>query len=193
MSLFHPIGFMLASPAESAEHALSYFPNGWVEDKYDGFRAQAHCSGDRVRFFSRTRDEITESFPVLPQALAGLPQDAILDGEIVAWSYLADSSPADDSGDRDLDSTPNKGIATETWRNSRARFSGTQKELMFGSTTSLTTTEVRSPTTLLTDDRQSPIAQVIRAPVFQASSPEELNRLFDAAQGRGNEGLMIKD
>jgi DNA ligase-1 len=36
-------------------------------------------------------------------------------------------------------------------------------------------------------------AQLIRAPVFQACSPEELNQLFDAAQARGNEGLMIKD
>jgi DNA ligase 1 len=44
-------------------------------------------SGGEVKFFSRTRDEITESFPELPAALAGLPQDAILDGEIVAWSY----------------------------------------------------------------------------------------------------------
>ena len=41
-----------------------------------------------MRIFSRTRDEITESFPELPDALADLPQDAILDGEIVAWSYL---------------------------------------------------------------------------------------------------------
>ena len=40
-----------------------------------------------MKFFSRTRDEITESFPELPDALAGLPQDAILDGEIVAWEY----------------------------------------------------------------------------------------------------------
>ena len=78
---------MLASPAESAEDALSYFENALVEDKYDGIRAQAHCSGGEVRIFSRTRDEITESFPELPDALAGLPDDAILDGEIVAWSY----------------------------------------------------------------------------------------------------------
>src|SRR5947207_5374389 len=90
MRLFHPIGFMLASPADSAEDALSYFQDAWVEDKYDGIRAQAHCSGDTVRFFSRTRDEITESFPELPDALAGFPQDAILDGEIVAWSYLTE-------------------------------------------------------------------------------------------------------
>jgi DNA ligase-1 len=36
-------------------------------------------------------------------------------------------------------------------------------------------------------------AQVFRAPVFQASSPPELDQLFEAAQARGNEGLMIKD
>ena len=87
MRLFHPLGFMLASPAESAEEALSYFENALVEDKYDGIRAQAHCSGGEVRIFSRTRDEITESFPELPEALAGLPDDVILDGEIVAWKY----------------------------------------------------------------------------------------------------------
>jgi DNA ligase-1 len=34
---------------------------------------------------------------------------------------------------------------------------------------------------------------LIRAPIYSASSPEELNQLFDAAQARGNEGLMIKD
>jgi DNA ligase-1 len=89
MRLFHPLGFMLASPVESAEEALSYFEEASVEDKYDGIRAHAHVSGGEVRFFSRTRDEITESFPELPDALAGLPEDAILDGEIVAWSYSA--------------------------------------------------------------------------------------------------------
>lgn len=89
MRLFHPLGFMLASPAESPEEALGYFEQASVEDKYDGIRAQAHVSGGEVRLFSRTRDEITESFPELPEALAGLPQDAILDGEIVAWSSTA--------------------------------------------------------------------------------------------------------
>jgi DNA ligase 1 len=86
LRLFHPIDFMLASPVESSEEALSYFQNASVEDKYDGIRAQAHIGGGEVRIFSRTRDEITESFPELPAALAGLPQDAILDGEIVAWN-----------------------------------------------------------------------------------------------------------
>jgi DNA ligase-1 len=87
MRLFHPLGFMLASPIESAEEGLNYFAEAAVEDKYDGIRAQAHVSEGEVKFFSRTRDEITESFPELPGALAGLPQEAILDGEIVAWEY----------------------------------------------------------------------------------------------------------
>ena len=87
MRLFHPLGFMLASPVESAEEGLSYFTEAAVEDKYDGIRAQAHVSSGEVKIFSRTRDEITESFPELPPALAGLPTDAILDGEIVAWEY----------------------------------------------------------------------------------------------------------
>jgi len=92
MRLFHPLGFMLASPVESAEKGFSYFaeagvPDAGVEDKYDGIRAQAHVSAGEVKIFSRTRDEITESFPELPDAFAALPQNAILDGEIVAWEY----------------------------------------------------------------------------------------------------------
>ena len=41
MRMFHPLGFMLASPIESAEEGLSYFAEAAVEDKYDGIRAQA--------------------------------------------------------------------------------------------------------------------------------------------------------
>jgi DNA ligase-1 len=87
--LFHPIGFMLASPIESADEGLTYFADAAVEDKYDGIRAQAHVSQGEVRIFSRTRDDITESFPELPPALSSLPEDVILDGEIVAWEYPA--------------------------------------------------------------------------------------------------------
>ena len=108
MRLFHPLGFMLASPIESAEEGLSYFAEAAVEDKYDGIRAQAHVADGEVKLFSRTRDEITESFPELPQALAGLPQDAILDGEIVAWEYPGNPSdtqqvvdePASEAGEQ---------------------------------------------------------------------------------------------
>ena len=97
MRLFHPLGFMLASPAETAAEALSYFANPLIEHKYDGIRAQAHFSGNQVRIFSRTRDDITSSFPELVGAFDGLSQDAIgdgaiLDGEILAWSYPSEGS-----------------------------------------------------------------------------------------------------
>ena len=97
MRLFHPIDFMLASPVESPEEGLSYFENAAIEDKYDGIRAHAHVSNGEVRLFSRTRDEITESFPELPPALAGLPQDVIFDGEIVAWSTWGTGTPTRES------------------------------------------------------------------------------------------------
>ena len=89
MRLFHPLGFMLASPAQDAEEAFSYISAANVEDKYDGIRAQAHCGGARgpqVRIFSRTLDEISGSFPELPPALRAFPEPVILDGEILAWS-----------------------------------------------------------------------------------------------------------
>jgi DNA ligase-1 len=89
MRLFHPIGFMLASPAQDAQEALSYFDRAAVEDKYDGIRAQAHVGGGKdpnVRLFSRTLDEISQSFPELPPVLRAFPEPLILDGEILAWS-----------------------------------------------------------------------------------------------------------
>src|SRR3954469_608824 len=85
MRLFHPIGFMLASPAETAEEAFTYFEHAQVEDKYDGIRAQAHVQNGEAHIYSRTLDEITESFPELPEALAAFTGELILDGEIVAW------------------------------------------------------------------------------------------------------------
>ena len=113
MRLFHPLGFMLASPIDSPEEGLSYFSDAAVEDKYDGIRAQAHVSGGQVKLFSRTRDEITESFPELPDALAGLPQDAILDGEIVAWEY---GEPENDNVETLLSATaaPAAGLAGQS-------------------------------------------------------------------------------
>ena len=86
MRMFHPIGFMLASPVQTAEEAFIYFEHAQVEDKYDGIRAQAHIADDEVRLYSRTLDEITDAFPELPDALAAFPEDVILDGEILAWS-----------------------------------------------------------------------------------------------------------
>ena len=83
--LFHPIDFMLATPVENAAEILENAPESMVvEDKYDGIRAQAHKSGDRVKIFSRTLDEVVE-FPELREPLGALPGEYIFDGEILAW------------------------------------------------------------------------------------------------------------
>ncbi len=85
LRLFHPIGFMLASPADTPAELIENFPEGaLVEDKYDGIRAQAHKSGEAVKLFSRTLDEIVE-FPELLKPLGALPGELILDGEILGW------------------------------------------------------------------------------------------------------------
>jgi DNA ligase-1 len=85
MRLFHPIGFMLATPVETAAEIL---PDGrgsvLVEEKYDGIRAQIHKSASGVKVFSRTLDEIV-GFPELNVFFAKLPGELILDGEILAW------------------------------------------------------------------------------------------------------------
>ena len=237
MRLFHPIGFMLASPVESADEGFSYFADPVVEDKYDGIRAQAHVASGEVKFFSRTRDEITESFPELPGALAGLPQDAILDGEIVAWEYPTNASatqeivdePASDVGE---DKATNLGKARPfsvlQQRLGRKKISDKMLRdipvayLVFDvlyAAGQLTIDYPLRERALILDELLAaprkfvhhpehreiqeafnfgpndfaPQASVIRAPVFRASSTDEMDNLFVAARARGNEGLMIKD
>jgi len=89
--LFHPLGFMLAAPVETAEDLFDKVADDLeksallVEEKYDGIRAQVHKDKNgKVRIFSRTLDEVTE-FPELVQPIRELPGELILDGEILAW------------------------------------------------------------------------------------------------------------
>jgi DNA ligase-1 len=84
MRLFHPIKFMLATPAADLSDIAKTMPEQFlVEDKFDGIRAQAHTKGDRVAIYSRTMDEITHRFPELVQPLRELSIDVVIDGEIV--------------------------------------------------------------------------------------------------------------
>ena len=86
MTLFHPLKFMLASPAEDAAEIVKRLgPEVWVEDKYDGIRAQLHKRGGEVRLFSRDLHDVTGQFPEVAIAAQALPWDGILDGEILAW------------------------------------------------------------------------------------------------------------
>jgi DNA ligase-1 len=140
MRLFHPLGFMLASPVETVQEAIERFQQevkaekkgaggavpaedltadepvvemadqlqvseplsrAQMEDKYDGIRAQLHC-GDpgepgRVALFSRSRDDMTLSFPEIAEAFSHINQPLILDGELLAWV-----TPANDDAGRAL-------------------------------------------------------------------------------------------
>jgi DNA ligase-1 len=216
MRMFHPLGFMLASPVESAEEGLSFFVEAAVEDKYDGIRAQAHISEGAVKFFSRTRDEITESFPELPDALGGLPHDAILDGEIVAWedsqsrarpfSVLQQRLGRKKVSEKLLREVPVAYLAFDVLYaggellidrplQERARILDellAQENLNHRGHRGAQG-KAGSQAMFAFDDEEPFAGRVIRAPVFRASSPGELEELFAAAQDRGNEGLMIKD
>ena len=87
LALFRPLKFMLASPAENAAEVLARLgPEVWVEDKYDGIRAQLHKRGDEVRLYSRDLHDVSGQFPEVVEAARELPWDGILDGEILAWT-----------------------------------------------------------------------------------------------------------
>src|ERR1051325_3733806 len=84
MRLFHPIKFMLATPAADLTDVARTMPDEFlVEDKFDGIRAQAHVENGRVAIYSRTMDEITHRFPELVAPLRSLESDVIIDGEII--------------------------------------------------------------------------------------------------------------
>jgi DNA ligase 1 len=243
MRLFHPLGFMLASPIESPEEGLSYFTDAAVEDKYDGIRAQAHVSEGDVKLFSRTRDDITESFPEVPGALTGLPHDVILDGEIVAWEFPSTSVDTRQIVDETVSDQEKEETEQQATNLGRARpFTVLQQRLgrkkvsekllrespvaylvfdvLYANGELIIDRPLRERARILDEQLAAPrktsnrgghrgtqgsfvfesggeseeaAARVIRAPVFRASSPEELEQLFVAAQARGNEGLMIKD
>ena len=86
LTLFHPLKFMLASPAEDAAEILRRLgPTVWVEDKYDGIRCQLHREGTTVRLYSRDLHDISGGYPEVIRAAENLPWAGILDGELLAW------------------------------------------------------------------------------------------------------------
>ena len=59
--------------------------NGWLyEVKFDGYRAMAIKGGGQVRLRSRNDKDFTKRYPGVVAALAGLPDETVIDGEVVA-------------------------------------------------------------------------------------------------------------
>ena len=78
---------MLATPvADAAEVVRRVGDEAWIEDKYDGIRAQLHLDGQSgPRLFSRDLKEITVAFPEVVEAAARLGHRVLVDGELVPY------------------------------------------------------------------------------------------------------------
>jgi len=185
MRLFHPIKFMLATPAaDLADIARTMPEQFFVEDKFDGIRAQAHIQDGRVAIYSRTMDEITHRFPELISPLKDLGVEAVIDGEVV---------PA--QGDRILPFSElqkrlgRKTIGEELLRDIPVIL--VAYDLLYAAGRVLTDEPLEQRRKIL--EEIIPAAGTIRVSLakrFEAVA--DLDNEFDEARARGNEGLMIK-
>lgn len=219
MRLFHPIGFMLAAEVKSSDEALSYFEDAQVEDKYDGVRAQVHCGEGKVRIFSRTQDDIAESFPELIPVFAGVRTQLVLDGEILAWG--TDASGAASAGSALPFSALQKRLGRKRVTEKMMRevpvvyvafdvlFAGDEmvidrplrerSELLaqiIAEMPATTSSDGFSEQGSLSFDEETAMVsmpRIFRAPFAAAHTSEDIDRIFVEARARGNEGLMIKN
>ncbi|HEX4638386.1 MAG TPA: ATP-dependent DNA ligase, partial [Chthoniobacterales bacterium] len=211
LSIFRPIKCMLATPEPTAEAIWERFseqdveaavPGGnaaetaaatvqstlFVEDKFDGIRAQLHRNSERVEIYSRDLRRITDQFPEIADQARKFDVDLILDGEIVAFEHgrkltffdlqkrLGRKSEGADLFDTASADVPVAFIAFDlTWLNGR----------------SLLKTPLEERRALLRELKLPPQFQV--AEVFPAHSVAEIEQRFQEARRRMNEGLMIKD
>ncbi len=185
MRLFHPIKFMLATPAADLTDVARTMPEEFlIEDKFDGIRAQAHVANGRVAIYSRTMDEITHRFPELIGPLQSLTTDVIIDGEIIPaddevilpFSELQKRLGRKNVGSQLLKTVP---VALVTY------------DLLYAGGKVLIDQPLHERRHLLAQlipDRGT--LRMSRGKLL--SDAAKLDDEFDLARARGNEGLMIK-
>ena len=84
LSIGRPVAYMLATPLETVASPLE--PRALVlEDKIDGVRAQVHKTGPHVRVFARGLEDVSGVFPEIVEAMRFVPGAVALDGELVAF------------------------------------------------------------------------------------------------------------
>ena len=85
LKIFQPVQPMLAQPAEDVADALERLGTAAFEWKLDGARVQAHKSGQEIRVYTRSLNEVTAAVPEIVWALQeGPARELILDGETIA-------------------------------------------------------------------------------------------------------------
>jgi DNA ligase 1 len=195
LRLFHPLKFMLASPAEDAAEIMTRLgPTAWVEDKYDGIRAQLHRSGADVRLYSRDLHHISGQFPEVVDGARRLRWDGILDGELLAY--------------RDGAVMPFVALQKRLGRKSPSAAIQAQVPVVFVAFDALALGPVGGPVEPILDlglvERRRRL-DALRLPLVDdggtfalshlasVDSVDALEQAFAEARGRNNEGLMVKD
>ena len=185
MRLFHPIKFMLATPANDLADIARTMPDEFfVEDKFDGIRAQVHTKDGRVAIYSRTMDEMTHRFPELVSPLKELAKDAVIDGEIVpargdqilAFSELQKRLGRKTIGDDLLREVPVILVAYD---------------LLYASGRVLTDESLEERRRIM-EEFIPPNGTIRMSVAKRFNEVVALDAEFDHARARGNEGLMIK-
>jgi DNA ligase-1 len=196
LAVFHPIKFMLASPAEDAAEILGRLgPEVWVEDKYDGIRAQLHKEGRDVRLYSRDLHDVSGQFPEVVEAAVPLKWDGILDGELLAY--------------RDGAVLPFQALQTRLGRKSPSAEILAEVPVIFVAFDLLGAGDpsngriealLRAPLEerrMRLDAIDLPLADegggFARSHLIRVDSVDDLEAAFTAARTRRNEGLMVKD
>src|SRR5207302_4750289 len=204
LSLFRPIKCMLATPQPTAKAVWERFvvagvadhgppaseppATVYLEDKFDGIRAQLHRSAQRVEIFSRDLRRITDQFPELAEQARKFQQDLIIDGEIVAFDEGRSLTFFDlqkrlgrknDSADLFEGAAADVPVAFIIF------------DLLWFDGRSLLKIPLRERRERL---GRLPLPRSFqRAEIVPARSAAEIEQVFQQARRRMNEGLMIKD
>lgn len=164
-------------------------PVAWVEDKFDGIRAQLHRHGERAEIFTRDLKRVTEQFDEIAHAARGLRDDVIFDGEIVAFeqgrklTFFDLQKRLGRKNSADLFSSESSSGAVPV------RFM--VFDLLWHGGKSLLKQPLHKRRMVLETLQLPPMFE--RVTVSSVHSAQEIDAAFDSARARGNEGLIIKD
>lgn len=208
-----PVGFMLATPIETARGADLSVPHA-VEDKIDGIRAQAHVSAEGVRLFARGKGSVTTAFPdvtgpLTEAARAGHLATAILDGEIVVVADDGRPRPFSAIQPRLKKTTPDDDLLRDypvRYLVYDLLFEGSESLMALSfleRRTRLVAWAARAPAPLVVHASRPLVTGTLnpKAERRATESPSEatdasldavLDAEFEAARARGFEGLVLK-
>jgi len=182
--LFRPLDYMLAKPIEDVANVAA--PEEWVvEDKYDGIRAQIHRQDGRVRIFTRGMEDTTAAFPEIVDAMALLPGTAVFDGEILAWREgraLAFGALQQ--------RIARKKVSANLRDDVPVIFMG--YDLLYRGRELLLDQPLEARRAALEEELAGAGPLLLLSPQIPIASHDELDRLFEEARTRGNEGLILK-